>query len=71
MRHFSDDDDEDDLDEASLLESPLDKIEPYGLFKNVLMSMICARPFSHSNLTMLMLTLFKIFNTNNRICTRI
>lgn len=39
MRHFSDDDDEDDLDEASLLESPLDKIEPYGLFKNVLMSM--------------------------------
>lgn len=29
---------DDDLDEKSLLESPLDKIEPYSLFKNVLMS---------------------------------
>lgn len=34
-----DDEEEDDLYEASLLESPFDKIEPYGLFKDVLMSM--------------------------------
>jgi hypothetical protein len=27
------------LDEESLLETPLDKVEPYGLFKHVLMSM--------------------------------
>lgn len=33
------DDDDDDLDEESLLETPLDKVEPYGLFKNVLLGM--------------------------------
>lgn len=31
--------DDDDLDEESLLETPLDKIEPYGLFKNVMLGM--------------------------------
>lgn len=35
---FADDDDE-DLDEESLLETPLDKVEPYGMFKHVFLSM--------------------------------
>jgi importin-7 len=30
-------DDDDDLEEESLLETPLDKLEPYGLFKDTLM----------------------------------
>ena len=30
--------DEDELEEESLLETPLDKIEPYGLFKGALIS---------------------------------
>lgn len=34
---FADEDDE-DLDEESLLETPLDKVEPYGMFKHVFMS---------------------------------
>lgn len=34
---FADDDDE-DLDEESLLETPLDKVEPYGMFKHVFLS---------------------------------
>ena len=29
---------DDELEEESMLETPLDKIEPYGLFKNTLMS---------------------------------
>lgn len=33
-------DDDDEMDEESLLETPLDKLEPYGMFKHVLMSMI-------------------------------
>lgn len=33
------DDDDDDMDEESLLETPLDKVEPYGMFKHVLLSM--------------------------------
>lgn len=35
---FGDDEDE-EIDEESLLETPLDKIEPYGLFKHVLLGM--------------------------------
>ena len=31
-------DDEDDLEEESLLETPLDRVEPYGLFKGTLLS---------------------------------
>ncbi|MCJ1334965.1 hypothetical protein MMC09_000231, partial [Bachmanniomyces sp. S44760] len=31
------DDDDDELEEESLLETPLDKVEPYGLFKDTLM----------------------------------
>lgn len=33
------DDDEEEIDDESLLETPLDKIEPYGLFKHVLLGM--------------------------------
>ncbi|KAF3029434.1 hypothetical protein E8E15_010097 [Penicillium rubens] len=33
------DDDDDDMDEESLLETPLDKVEPYGMFKHVLLSL--------------------------------
>lgn len=32
------DDSDDELGEESLLETPLDKVEPYQLFKNALMS---------------------------------
>jgi hypothetical protein len=32
------DDDDDELDEESLLETPLDKVEPYGMFKHVFLS---------------------------------
>lgn len=31
--------DDEDLDEESLLETPLDKVEPYGMFKHVMLSM--------------------------------
>jgi hypothetical protein len=31
--------DDDDLQEEGMLESMLDKVEPYGMFKNTLMSM--------------------------------
>lgn len=33
------DDSDDELDEESLLGTPLDKVDPYGLFKSVLLSM--------------------------------
>ena len=32
------DEDDDELEEEGLLETPLDKVEPYGLFKETLMS---------------------------------
>lgn len=32
------DEDDDELEEESLLETPLDKLEPYGLFKTALLS---------------------------------
>jgi len=34
-----DEDDDDELDEESLLETPLDDVEPYSLFKQCLLSM--------------------------------
>lgn len=34
------DDSDDELEEESLLETPLDKVEPYGLFKATLFSML-------------------------------
>ena len=33
-------DDDDELEEESMLESPLDKIEPYSLFKATLLSIL-------------------------------
>lgn len=33
------DESDDELEEESLLETPLDKVEPYGLFKGTLFSM--------------------------------
>jgi hypothetical protein len=38
---FADEDEDDELDEESLLETPLDKVEPYGLFKNVFLGTLC------------------------------
>ena len=35
---LAEDDDDEELDEDSLLETPLDKVEPYGLFKDSLLS---------------------------------
>lgn len=35
-------DDDKELDEEGLLETPLDKLEPYGLFKQVMLSMFCS-----------------------------
>lgn len=35
--HTSQDEDEEDLEEESLLETPLDKVEPYGMFKAALL----------------------------------
>jgi importin-7 len=32
------DEDDDDLDEESLLETPLNRLEPYQMFKNVMIS---------------------------------
>jgi hypothetical protein len=34
-----DDEDDDELEEESLLETPLDKVEPYGMFKHALLRM--------------------------------
>lgn len=36
--------DEDEMEEESMLDSPLDKVEPYGLFKSSLMSMFPLAP---------------------------
>ena len=38
---------DDELEEESMLETPLDKIEPYGLFKSTLMSSCCPRSYHH------------------------
>ena len=38
---------DDELEEESMLETPLDKIEPYGLFKNTLMSSCSPRSCHH------------------------
>ncbi|KAJ5725613.1 uncharacterized protein N7483_006970 [Penicillium malachiteum] len=38
------DDDDDEMDEESLLETPLDKVEPYGMFKHVFMSLQSEQP---------------------------
>ncbi|KGO76892.1 Armadillo-like helical [Penicillium italicum] len=45
------DDDDDDMDEESLLETPLDKLEPYGMFKHVLLSLQQEQPQLYESLT--------------------
>ncbi|KAF2764943.1 ARM repeat-containing protein [Teratosphaeria nubilosa] len=45
------DDDEDELEEESLLETPLDAMEPYGLFKQALHSMSQQQPQLYGQLT--------------------
>ncbi|KAL4956161.1 armadillo-type protein [Aspergillus filifer] len=45
------DDDDDELDEESLLETPLDKVEPYGLFKQVFLNLQQEQPQLYDNLT--------------------
>ncbi|PYI21977.1 ARM repeat-containing protein [Aspergillus violaceofuscus CBS 115571] len=45
------DDDDDELDEESLLETPLDKVEPYAMFKHVFMSLQQEQPQLYDNLT--------------------
>ena len=44
---LADSDDDDVLDEDSLLETPLDKVEPYGMFRD---SLISKTPVSHGAL---------------------
>ena len=39
-------DEDDDLEEESLLETPLDKVEPYGYFKDTLLSKSLLAPIS-------------------------
>ncbi|KAI9372100.1 armadillo-type protein [Aspergillus egyptiacus] len=48
---FAGDDDDDELDEESLLETPLDKVEPYGLFKQVFLNLQQEQPQLYENLT--------------------
>lgn len=45
------DDEDDELDEESLLETPLDKVEPYGMFKHVMMNLQQEQPQLYENLT--------------------
>ncbi|KAJ5368500.1 importin [Penicillium cataractarum] len=45
------DDDDDELDEESLLETPLDKVEPYGMFKHVFLNLQSEQPQLYENLT--------------------
>ncbi|KAF2280158.1 ARM repeat-containing protein [Westerdykella ornata] len=44
------DDDEDDLEEEGLLETPLDKIEPYGMFKQALLLLQHEQPVLYEEL---------------------
>lgn len=39
FKNLDDGDSDDELGEESLLETPLDRIEPYQLFRNALLSM--------------------------------
>ncbi|KAJ5542273.1 hypothetical protein N7535_004694 [Penicillium sp. DV-2018c] len=45
------DDDDDEMDEESLLETPLDKVEPYGMFKHVLLNLQQEQPQLYESLT--------------------
>ncbi|KAF2871894.1 armadillo-type protein [Massariosphaeria phaeospora] len=45
------DDDDDELEEESLLETPLDKVEPYSMFKHALLRLQQEQPALYENLT--------------------
>ncbi|KAJ5113220.1 hypothetical protein N7456_001754 [Penicillium angulare] len=45
------DDEDDELDEESLLETPLDKVEPYGMFKQVFLNLQSEQPQLYESLT--------------------
>ncbi|OQE32280.1 hypothetical protein PENSTE_c001G06733 [Penicillium steckii] len=45
------DDDEEEMDEESLLETPLDKVEPYGMFKHVFLNLQSEQPQLYDSLT--------------------
>lgn len=45
------DEDDDELEEESLLETPLDKLEPYGLFKTALLNLQQEQPQLYETLT--------------------
>lgn len=44
-------DEDDDLEEESMLETPLDKVEPYGIFKNTLFQLQTTQPQLYQNLS--------------------
>ncbi|OBT44295.1 hypothetical protein VE00_05866 [Pseudogymnoascus sp. WSF 3629] len=46
-----DDESDDELGEESLLETPLDKVEPYGLFRDALMKLQTEQPQLYTSLT--------------------
>lgn len=43
-------DDDDELEEESLLETPLDEVEPYSLFKHSLLKLQSEQPHFYENL---------------------
>lgn len=44
FKNLDDNDSDDELGEESLLDTPLDKVEPYQLFKNALLSRLYLGP---------------------------
>ena len=51
FQNLEDNDSDDELGEESLLETPLDKIEPYQLFRGALMKMQQEQPALYTSLT--------------------
>jgi len=53
FKNLEDNDSDDELGEESLLDTPLDKVEPYQLFKNALLSKFsfCPSYYNHTNNT--------------------
>jgi hypothetical protein len=49
--NLADDDDDSIPDEDSLLESPLDKVEPYGMFRDALLKLQQEQPPLYESLT--------------------
>ncbi|MCJ1310803.1 hypothetical protein MMC25_004470 [Agyrium rufum] len=48
---FGEDEDDEVLEEENLLETPIDKVEPYGLFKKALLTLQSEQPQLYDNLT--------------------